>query len=59
MFSNVPNASKFALINYVEQLKQENVQLIDCQVYTQHLQSMGARMIERKNFLQLLNKLIN
>ncbi len=59
MFSNVPNASKFALINYVEQLKQENVQLIDCQVYTQHLQSMGARMIERKSFLQLLNKLIN
>ena len=59
MFSTVPNASKFALINYVEQLKQQNVQLIDCQVYTQHLQSMGAKMIERKNFLQLLNKLIN
>ena len=59
MFSNVPNASKFALINYAEQLKQESVQLIDCQVYTQHLQSMGAKMIERKNFLQLLNKLIN
>jgi leucyl/phenylalanyl-tRNA--protein transferase len=58
MFSTLPNASKFALISYVEQLKQESVQLIDCQVYTQHLQSMGAKMIERKNFLQLLNKLI-
>jgi leucyl/phenylalanyl-tRNA--protein transferase len=59
MFSSVPNASKFALINYVEQLKLQNVQLIDCQVYTQHLQSLGAKMVERKNFLQLLNKLIN
>ena len=59
MFSSVSDASKFALINYVEQLKQQGVQLIDCQVYTQHLQSMGAKMIERKNFLQLLNKLIN
>jgi leucyl/phenylalanyl-tRNA--protein transferase len=59
MFSSVPNASKFALINYVEQLKLQGVQLIDCQVYTQHLQSLGAKMIERKNFLQLLNKLIN
>ena len=59
MFSTVPNASKFAFINYVEQLKQENVQLIDCQVYTQHLESIGAKMIERKNFLQLLNILIN
>lgn len=59
MFSKVSNASKFAFIKYVEQLKQEGVQLIDCQVYTQHLQSMGAKMMERKNFLQLLAKLIN
>ncbi len=59
MFSEVSNASKFTLINYVEQLKHEGVQLIDCQVYTQHLQSMGAKMIERKDFLQLLQKLIN
>jgi leucyl/phenylalanyl-tRNA--protein transferase len=59
MFSKTSNASKFAFIKYVEQLKQENVQLIDCQVYTEHLQSMGAKMMERKNFLQLLNKLTN
>lgn len=58
MFSKVPNASKFAFIKYVEQLKKENVQLIDCQVYTQHLESLGARMITRKNFIELLNKLI-
>ena len=59
MFSKISNASKFAFIKYVEQLKKENVRLIDCQVYTQHLHSMGAKMIERKNFLQLLAKLIN
>jgi leucyl/phenylalanyl-tRNA--protein transferase len=59
MFSKISNASKFAFIKYIEQLKQEGVKLIDCQVYTQHLQSMGAKMIERKNFLQLLAKLIN
>jgi leucyl/phenylalanyl-tRNA---protein transferase len=58
MFSIIPNASKFAFIKYVEQLKREGAQLIDCQVYTQHLQSMGAKMIDRKSFLQLLNKLI-
>lgn len=58
MFSLIPNASKFAFIKYAEQLKNEDVQLIDCQVYTQHLQSMGAKMIARENFLELLNKLI-
>lgn len=58
MFSLAPNASKFAFIKYVEELKKNDVQLIDCQVYTQHLQTMGAKMIDRKNFLKLLNKLI-
>lgn len=58
MFSSVPDASKFAFIKYVEQLKTEDVQLIDCQVYTQHLRSLGAQMINRKNFIQLLHTLI-
>jgi leucyl/phenylalanyl-tRNA--protein transferase len=52
----VSNASKFAFISYVEQLKKEGVQLVDCQVYTEHLQSLGARMIPRKEFIQLLNQ---
>jgi leucyl/phenylalanyl-tRNA--protein transferase len=56
MFSKVSNASKFAFISYVEQLKKEGVQLVDCQVYTEHLQSLGARMIPRKEFIQLLNQ---
>jgi leucyl/phenylalanyl-tRNA--protein transferase len=38
MFSKASNASKFAFISYVEQLKIEGVKLIDCQVYTEHLE---------------------
>jgi len=55
MFSLVSNASKFAFINYVNQLEKENVALIDCQVYTQHLESLGAKMIARKEFVKLLH----
>lgn len=56
MFSNESNASKFAFIKYVEQLKQEGIVLIDCQVYTEHLESLGAKMIDRAEFLEILNK---
>jgi len=59
MFSNMSNASKFAFINYVEILKNEGVVLIDCQVYTPHLESLGATMIDRKDFIELLNKQIS
>lgn len=58
MFSKVSNASKYAFISYVQQLMTENVQLIDCQVYTEHLESLGARMMSRQVFLQMLKKLI-
>lgn len=54
MFSKVSNASKFAFINYIKQLQKEKVALIDCQVYTAHLESLGAKMIERKKFIALL-----
>src|ERR1700749_4824057 len=55
MFSKASNASKFAFINYVKQLQKEAVQLIDCQIYTEHLKSLGATMIERVKFISLLN----
>lgn len=58
MFSKLSNASRFAFIKYVQQLQKEGVELIDCQVHTEYLESMGARMIDRKDFIQLLNKLI-
>lgn len=50
MFAKEKNASKFAFIKYVLQLQKENIQLIDCQVYTEHLESLGARMISRELF---------
>jgi leucyl/phenylalanyl-tRNA--protein transferase len=58
MFSKVSNASRYALIKYVEQLKQEGIELVDCQVYTEYLESFGARMISGKEFKSLLKKLI-
>ena len=57
MFSRYSNASKYAFINYVEFLKTEGVGLIDCQVYTSHLESLGARMIPRPIFYILLKSL--
>ncbi|MFT3680890.1 MAG: leucyl/phenylalanyl-tRNA--protein transferase [Ferruginibacter sp.] len=56
MFSEVSNASKFAFIQYVQQLEKEGIALIDCQVYTAHLESLGACMIERKKFLEILQQ---
>ena len=58
MFSKQSNASKYAFIKYVEQLKKENVHLIDCQVYTAHLESLGAGMIPRSEFVSQLNTFI-
>ncbi len=55
MFSTVSNASKYVFIRYVQQLIREGITLIDCQVYTPHLESLGATMITRQRFLDLLN----
>jgi leucyl/phenylalanyl-tRNA---protein transferase len=57
MFSKHSNASKYAFIKYTELLKSEGVELIDCQVYTAHLETLGARMIPRKEFLNLVHSL--
>jgi len=56
MFSLVSNASRYAFTCYTEQLKKEQVQLIDCQVYSEYLESMGARMIDGKTFDDLLKQ---
>ncbi len=58
MFSKTSNASKFAFIKYVQQLQTEGIDLIDCQVYTSHLESLGARMIARDDFVKRLKNLI-
>ena len=56
MFSKQSNASRYAFIKYVQYLKSENIVLIDCQIYTDYLESMGARMIPREEFIKLLEK---
>jgi leucyl/phenylalanyl-tRNA--protein transferase len=53
MFSKVSNASKTALI-WLCSTGRYN--LIDCQVYTEHLESMGARMIPREEYISMLHK---
>lgn len=56
MFSKESNASKFAFINLVRWLQKQQVTLIDCQIYTPHLESLGAGMIGRKEFCTILKK---
>ena len=51
MFSKISNASKLAFIHLI---KKGSYKLIDCQVYNEHLESLGAREISRNQFLQLL-----
>ena len=55
MFSKSSNASKIALISLVKELKKNKYELIDCQVPTQHLASMGAEPISRTKFLTFLS----
>jgi leucyl/phenylalanyl-tRNA---protein transferase len=56
MFSKISNASKYAFIKYLYLLQSEGVRLVDCQVYTEHLESLGAKMISRKEFIDLIKK---
>ena len=56
MFTKVSNASKFAFIHYVQQLQKEGVVLIDCQQATGHLQSLGATLIKRSDFIKVLDE---
>ena len=51
MFSNISNTSKVALVHLI---KNHNYKLIDCQVYNDHLASLGAEEISREAFLKIL-----
>lgn len=59
MFSRVSNASKYGFINLITSLQKQGVKLIDCQVHTSHLASLGAQEIPRTMFEQLLTKYIS
>jgi leucyl/phenylalanyl-tRNA--protein transferase len=54
MFSKVSNASKMAFISLAKKLEHENYRLLDCQVYNDHLDSLGACEILREDFMEVL-----
>jgi leucyl/phenylalanyl-tRNA--protein transferase len=54
MFSRADNASKFGFATLVQHLKEAGFVLIDCQMPTEHLHSLGARSIPRTEFTAYL-----
>jgi len=59
MFSRVSDASKIAFVHLVRQLERWGFNMIDCQMKTAHLASLGAREISRIEFGQRLKELVN
>ena len=56
MFSKASNSSKFAMMHLVSFLSMNHYRLVDCQMTTSHLVSMGAREIDGSHFRQLLEQ---
>lgn len=54
MFSLLPNTSKLAFIYLCKKLEQEKYALLDCQVYNEHLESLGAYEISQDEFMEYL-----
>lgn len=54
MFSKVSNASKTGFISLTKNLTRLGMNLIDCQVHTQHLESLGGENVSRDEYLKLL-----
>lgn len=54
MFSKVSNSSKIALIHLANKLREENFLFIDCQIHSNHLESMGAKFVSWTEFKCLL-----
>ena len=56
MFSREPDASKIALVHLARAMQDDGGRLIDCQMHTTHLASLGARDIARAEFIGYLEK---
>jgi leucyl/phenylalanyl-tRNA---protein transferase len=56
MFSGERDASKVALARLVEQCRRRGIELIDCQIASSHLASLGAREVSRNEFAHLLHR---
>ncbi|QSP93607.1 leucyl/phenylalanyl-tRNA--protein transferase [Marinobacter salinisoli] len=59
MFSLETNASKAIMVHLANQLREWNYQLMDCQVESPHLLTMGARSIPRREFLSILRDCVD
>lgn len=59
MFHDVTDASKVAFVSLMQSLKAEGSKMVDCQMKTSHLASLGAREIPRDLFAQKLAELVN
>ena len=55
MFSKVPSASKLALIFLARFMKEHGGRMIDCQLETAHLKSMGGRYISYEEYMKIMN----
>ena len=56
MFSRESDASKVAMARLVEECRARDIQVIDCQVASSHLASLGAREVSRNDFVALLKR---
>ena len=56
MFSKMSDASKVAFYFLAQDLRRKNYKVIDCQIYNEHLASLGAETIPREDFMELLLK---
>ncbi|MDD2887810.1 MAG: leucyl/phenylalanyl-tRNA--protein transferase [Aliarcobacter sp.] len=56
MFAKVTDASKVAFYHLCQQAQKNGIELIDCQVYNDHLASLGAYEINREEYFKILNK---
>ena len=54
MFSRKRDGSKMAMSYLCEWAKEEGIKLIDCQMHTEHLESMGAEEVSRDSYIQLV-----
>jgi leucyl/phenylalanyl-tRNA--protein transferase len=59
MFTRVRDASKIAFVHLVRRLEREDYRLIDCQMHTEHLASLGAREIARREFSRRVKDLVD
>jgi len=59
MFAKKSDASKVAFYHLIQRLKKQNFSMVDCQIPTDHLKSLGAIEISRKKFLRKLKKALD